>query len=177
MKIWFSINEKLISLNEKLIFNKWKVVYHKMRLSFHFVCFLSSCLTLLIFPFLIYREGRAALVTSFGMFKYMALYSMIQFTSVLIIYSVRTWPVYAYCVFSFSKPSKQKLFFFPLFLCFKVCLCRESERLLSPSLNKPIRNYDVSGFGTGKTVTAYLLYGTGKTLGVFKFRTWKSIPT
>ena len=34
------------------------------------------------------REGRAALVTSFGVFKYMALYSLIQFTSVLILYSV-----------------------------------------------------------------------------------------
>ena len=34
------------------------------------------------------REGRAALVTSFGVFKYMALYSMIQFTSVIILNSV-----------------------------------------------------------------------------------------
>ena len=34
------------------------------------------------------REGRAALVTSFGVFKYMALYSIIQFTSVEILYSV-----------------------------------------------------------------------------------------
>lgn len=32
------------------------------------------------------REGRAALVTSFGMFKFMALYSMIQFTTVLLLY-------------------------------------------------------------------------------------------
>ena len=35
-----------------------------------------------------YREGRAALVTSFGVFKYMALYSMIQFVSVMILYTV-----------------------------------------------------------------------------------------
>lgn len=34
------------------------------------------------------KEGRAALVTSFGVFKYMALYSMIQFCSVLILYAV-----------------------------------------------------------------------------------------
>ncbi len=34
------------------------------------------------------KEGRAALVTSFGVFKYMALYSMIQFVSVLILYAV-----------------------------------------------------------------------------------------
>ena len=36
------------------------------------------------------REGRCALVTSFGVFKYMALYSMIQFASVLILYTNKT---------------------------------------------------------------------------------------
>ncbi|XP_064642626.1 polyamine-transporting ATPase 13A3-like isoform X2 [Lineus longissimus] len=36
------------------------------------------------------REGRAALVTSFGTFKFMALYSMIQFASVLILYAYKT---------------------------------------------------------------------------------------
>jgi cation-transporting ATPase 13A2 len=35
-------------------------------------------------------EGRCALVTSFAVFKYMALYSLIQFTTVLILYKVRT---------------------------------------------------------------------------------------
>ncbi|KAL4221380.1 hypothetical protein ACF0H5_019638 [Mactra antiquata] len=34
------------------------------------------------------REGRTALVTSFGIFKYMACYSLTQFTSVLILYWV-----------------------------------------------------------------------------------------
>lgn len=34
------------------------------------------------------REGRAALVTSFGIFKYMAAYSLCQFISVLLLYSV-----------------------------------------------------------------------------------------
>ncbi|XP_067049944.1 polyamine-transporting ATPase 13A3-like isoform X4 [Acropora muricata] len=34
------------------------------------------------------REGRAALVTSFGTFKYMALYSIIQFVSVILLYSI-----------------------------------------------------------------------------------------
>ncbi|XP_049846104.1 polyamine-transporting ATPase 13A3-like isoform X2 [Schistocerca gregaria] len=33
------------------------------------------------------REGRCALVTSFGLFKYMALYSLIQFFSTLILYN------------------------------------------------------------------------------------------
>jgi len=36
----------------------------------------------------IIREGRAALVTSFGIFKYMALYSIVQFVSVLLLYSI-----------------------------------------------------------------------------------------
>ncbi|CAI9735449.1 cation-transporting ATPase 13A3-like isoform X2 [Octopus vulgaris] len=36
------------------------------------------------------KEGRAALVTSFGCFKYMALYSIIQFVSVLILYTFAT---------------------------------------------------------------------------------------
>nr|XP_022902834.1 probable cation-transporting ATPase 13A3 isoform X1 [Onthophagus taurus]XP_022902836.1 probable cation-transporting ATPase 13A3 isoform X1 [Onthophagus taurus] len=34
------------------------------------------------------REGRAALVTSFGIFKYMASYSLCQFVSVMILYSI-----------------------------------------------------------------------------------------
>ena len=38
----------------------------------------------------IIKEGRCALVTSFGVFKYMALYSMVQFVSVLLLYSVQT---------------------------------------------------------------------------------------
>ncbi|XP_022090226.1 probable cation-transporting ATPase 13A3 isoform X2 [Acanthaster planci] len=42
-------------------------------------------------PILI-KEGRAALVTSFGVFKYMAIYSMIQFTSVIILNSVDGFP-------------------------------------------------------------------------------------
>ena len=36
------------------------------------------------------KEGRCALTTSFGVFKYMALYSFIQFFSVLILYTKRT---------------------------------------------------------------------------------------
>ncbi|KYM96005.1 putative cation-transporting ATPase 13A3 [Cyphomyrmex costatus] len=34
------------------------------------------------------REGRAALVTSFGIFKYMAAYSLTQFISVMLLYSI-----------------------------------------------------------------------------------------
>ncbi|KAH1018274.1 hypothetical protein HUJ05_006079 [Dendroctonus ponderosae] len=36
------------------------------------------------------REGRAALVTSFGIFKYMASYSLCQFVAVLILYSLES---------------------------------------------------------------------------------------
>jgi cation-transporting P-type ATPase 13A2 len=35
----------------------------------------------------VFREGRAALVTSFSCFKYMSLYSAIQFTSVSFLYA------------------------------------------------------------------------------------------
>ena len=38
----------------------------------------------------IIKEGRCALVTSFTLFKYMALYSMVQYMSVLMLYSVRS---------------------------------------------------------------------------------------
>lgn len=34
------------------------------------------------------KEGRCALVTSFGIFKYMAIYSFIQFHSVILLYTV-----------------------------------------------------------------------------------------
>ncbi|XP_066597773.1 polyamine-transporting ATPase 13A3 isoform X2 [Prorops nasuta] len=43
-----------------------------------------SCLLTVI------REGRAALVTSFGIFKYMAAYSLTQFISVMILYSIES---------------------------------------------------------------------------------------
>ncbi|XP_063218884.1 polyamine-transporting ATPase 13A3 isoform X2 [Bacillus rossius redtenbacheri] len=36
------------------------------------------------------REGRAALVTSFGIFKYMAAYSLTQFVTVMILYSIES---------------------------------------------------------------------------------------
>lgn len=41
-----------------------------------------SCVPTLI------REGRCALVTSFGIFKYMAAYSLTQFVSIMILYSI-----------------------------------------------------------------------------------------
>lgn len=36
------------------------------------------------------REGRAALVTSFGVFKYMAGYSLTQFVSIMLLYWIAT---------------------------------------------------------------------------------------
>lgn len=39
---------------------------------------------------LIIREGRAALVTSFGIFKYMAGYSLTQFISIMLLYWINT---------------------------------------------------------------------------------------
>ncbi|CAG01724.1 unnamed protein product, partial [Tetraodon nigroviridis] len=43
-----------------------------------------SCVPTLI------REGRCSLITSFSLFRYMALYSLSQFSSVLILYTLRT---------------------------------------------------------------------------------------
>ena len=43
-----------------------------------------SCVPTLI------REGRTALVTSFGVFKYMAAYSLTQFVSIMILYSIES---------------------------------------------------------------------------------------
>jgi len=51
--------------------------------------FTSSIPNISCIPKLI-KEGRCALTTSFGVFKYMALYSMIQFISVLILYTNKT---------------------------------------------------------------------------------------
>lgn len=46
-----------------------------------------SSYSLTISDIFYYREGRAALVTSFSCFKYMALYSIIQFTSITLLYA------------------------------------------------------------------------------------------
>jgi len=48
--------------------------------------FTASCGDISCIPILL-RQGRAALITSFGTFKYMALYSLIQYVSVLILYT------------------------------------------------------------------------------------------
>lgn len=40
------------------------------------------------FPPHVCREGRCSLITSFSLFRYMALYSLVQFCSVLILYTV-----------------------------------------------------------------------------------------
>uniref|UniRef100_A0A3B3Z9F2 P-type ATPase A domain-containing protein n=1 Tax=Periophthalmus magnuspinnatus TaxID=409849 RepID=A0A3B3Z9F2_9GOBI len=44
------------------------------------------------------REGRAALITSFCVFKFMALYSIIQYISVTLLYSVRTPMIFLYAI-------------------------------------------------------------------------------
>ncbi|XP_056364277.1 polyamine-transporting ATPase 13A2 [Oenanthe melanoleuca] len=51
--------------------------------------FTSRVATIECVPRLI-REGRCSLVTSFGVFKYMALYSLVQFVSVLLLYTINT---------------------------------------------------------------------------------------
>jgi len=41
-----------------------------------------------MYVILCFREGRAALVTSYGIFKFMACYSLTQFSTVCILYWV-----------------------------------------------------------------------------------------
>ena len=53
-----------------------------MWFSFFFFQANISCVPELI------REGRAALITSFGIFKYMAAYSLTQYSSVIILYEI-----------------------------------------------------------------------------------------
>lgn len=62
------------------------------------------------------REGRCSLVTSFGVFKYMALYSLVQFVSVLLLYTVsptripaflgNSWATNAFWGYLKEKPDK-----------------------------------------------------------------------
>ncbi|XP_054857789.1 polyamine-transporting ATPase 13A2 isoform X2 [Eublepharis macularius] len=51
--------------------------------------FTSKIASIECVPFVI-REGRCSLVTSFVVFKYMALYSLVQFVSVLLLYTINT---------------------------------------------------------------------------------------
>uniref|UniRef100_A0A671XDP9 ATPase 13A3 n=1 Tax=Sparus aurata TaxID=8175 RepID=A0A671XDP9_SPAAU len=60
--------------------------------------FTSSTPNISCVPNLI-REGRAALITSFCVFKFMALYSIIQYLSVTLLYSVST--LYLKCIYLF----------------------------------------------------------------------------
>ncbi|KAG9460282.1 hypothetical protein GDO78_022860 [Eleutherodactylus coqui] len=59
-------------------------------LSGQFVAFWLFSLAALQLCLLSCREGRCSLETSFEMFKYMAMYSLTQFISVLILYTVDT---------------------------------------------------------------------------------------
>lgn len=57
-------------------------------------------------------EGRCALVTSFGLFKYMTMYSLIQFCTIIILYSVSKFHLKRYYYFVFI--SFVVVFFFSL---------------------------------------------------------------
>ncbi len=61
----------------------------------------------------LYREGRAALITSFCVFKFMALYSIIQCLSVALLYSVSSlvfhWTSYCSYYTSFCACDWQKV--------------------------------------------------------------------
>uniref|UniRef100_A0A669ERF3 ATPase 13A3 n=1 Tax=Oreochromis niloticus TaxID=8128 RepID=A0A669ERF3_ORENI len=69
--------------------------------------FTSSTSNISCVPNLI-REGRAALITSFCVFKFMALYSIIQFISVILLYSVNrylSFQIFSLCHLSLMTTS------------------------------------------------------------------------
>ncbi|XP_057289537.1 polyamine-transporting ATPase 13A3-like [Hydractinia symbiolongicarpus] len=67
------------------------------------------------------KEGRAALVTSFSIFKYLALYSFVQFMGVLILYSAES----NFSEFEFLYMD----LFLSCFLCFALIQSKSSETL------------------------------------------------
>lgn len=71
-------------------------LFKYLRCHYPHVCLGQCDIFNLILCCFFFREGRAALVTSFGIFKYMACYSLTQFTSVLILYWVYTHMFFLY---------------------------------------------------------------------------------
>ena len=69
-------------------FSKCYIIIIFLRIRPPILCTVFNINDVTTFSSLSHREGRAALVTSFGIFKYMALYSIVQFVSVLLLYSV-----------------------------------------------------------------------------------------
>lgn len=61
---------------------------HKAHLKLEHEIFPHAATSGLSVTFWFYREGRAALITSFCVFKFMALYSIIQYISVTLLYWV-----------------------------------------------------------------------------------------
>merc|ERR1719474_1539992 len=86
-----------------------------------------SCVPLLI------QEGRAALVTSFGIFKYMAVYSITQFVSVMILYEI------------YSNLSDSQFLYIDLFIITSLAtLFGLNQAYSGPLGNKPPENSLIS---------------------------------
>ncbi|XP_061833687.2 polyamine-transporting ATPase 13A3-like [Nerophis lumbriciformis] len=90
-----------------------------------------SCVTTLI------REGRAALITSFSVFKFMALFSIIQFCSVNLLISIPSWFGNAQVVF----------------IDYGICLFLPFTMSLNPAWKKVVRRTPPSSL-----ITAQMLF-------------------
>lgn len=66
----------------KLLWNIEKTIMHLIHNKMHFI---YAFMYLLFFS---NREGRAALVSSFGVFKYLTMYGIVQFIGILLLYWV-----------------------------------------------------------------------------------------
>ncbi|EDV23802.1 uncharacterized protein TRIADDRAFT_27142, partial [Trichoplax adhaerens] len=97
-----------------------------------------SCVSTLI------REGRAALITAFGVFKYMALYSIIQFTTVMILY----WYVANLGDFQFL--------FIDLFIILSIALVMSRTEAF-PLISKQRPNSSLTSFETLSSLFAHVI--------------------
>uniref|UniRef100_A0A8D3ANK3 P-type ATPase A domain-containing protein n=1 Tax=Scophthalmus maximus TaxID=52904 RepID=A0A8D3ANK3_SCOMX len=95
------------------------------------------------------REGRAALITSFCVFKFMALYSIIQYISVTLLYSVRT--AASTINSSFGNTEKSSEFTVASDLCCLLSCC-----LLNPAWKELVSRRPPSGLISGPLLFSVL---------------------
>uniref|UniRef100_A0A671XJQ2 ATPase 13A3 n=1 Tax=Sparus aurata TaxID=8175 RepID=A0A671XJQ2_SPAAU len=153
--------------------------------------FTSSTPNISCVPNLI-REGRAALITSFCVFKFMALYSIIQYLSVTLLYSVST--LYLKCIYLLNPAWKELVWRRPpsslisgpllcsvltqIITCLVACNVSSSGLSLnvtSPHDHKNIKNYEnttlfyVSSF---QYLAVAIVFSKGKPFRQPSYKNW-----
>ncbi|KAJ1921579.1 hypothetical protein H4219_000617 [Mycoemilia scoparia] len=103
------------------------------------------------------RDGRAALVTSFGCFKYMALYSIIQFVSVSLMYSYG------------GGLGDYQFLYIDLFIILPIAVFMSN----SPSYKKIVRKSPTANLMSSSVITS--LIGQGLIMFVFQLGMFNSV--